>query len=188
MIFKLFLIKEIKKFPFFFLLLIFTLLLGTLGLTGISVVSDQVKGKLEANARDLLTSDLVVSARRDLLDVEKKSLDNVFGSIPHKTYKLIDIYSMVRHEKSFQTRLTEIRSVEEGFPFYGKVTLKEGGFKADGLYISKDLAEIWGIAVGDNLKIGEKVFAVKGIVLSDSSQGLRGFSLAPRIYLPLKDV
>lgn len=50
------------------------------------------------------------------------------------------------------------------------------------------MAEIWGIAVGDNLKIGEKVFAVKGIVLSDSSQGLRGFSLAPRIYLPLKDV
>ena len=72
MIFKLFLIKEIKKFPFFFLLLIFTLLLGTLGLTGISVVSEQVKGKLEANARELLTSDLVVSARRDLTDEECK--------------------------------------------------------------------------------------------------------------------
>lgn len=188
MIFKLFLIKEMKKFPFFFLLLIFTLLLGTLGLTGISVVSEQVKGKLEANARQLLTSDLVVSARRDLLDDEKKSLEKIISKLPHNTYKLIDIYSMIRHEKTSQTRLAEVRAVEEGFPFYGNISLREGDFKVDGLYISKDLAEIWGIALGDDLKVGERIFKVQGIVESDSSQGLRGFSLAPRIYLPLKDV
>lgn len=188
MIFKLFLIKEIKKFPFFFLLIIFTLLLGTLGLTGISVVSEQVKGKLEANALQLLTSDLVVSARRDLLADEALAVENIISGIPHKTYKIVDIYSMVRHEKSSQTRLTEVRSVEEGFPFYGEITLRGGVFHADGLYISKDLAEIWAIAIGDDLKVGEKTFKVNGIVENDSSQGLRGFSLAPRIYLPLKDV
>ena len=188
LIFKLFIIKEIKKFPFFFLLLIFTLLLGTLGLTGISVVSEQVKGKLEANARELLTSDLVVSARRDLLPDEKESLAKVINGVPHKTYKVVDIYSMVRHEKTFQTRLTEIRSIEEGFPFYGKITLQKGLFLLDGLYISKDLAEIWGISVGEDLKVGEKIFQVKGVVENDSSQGLRGFSLAPRIYLPLNEV
>ncbi|MBA2404138.1 MAG: hypothetical protein H0V66_05155, partial [Bdellovibrionales bacterium] len=153
-----------------------------------SVVSEQVKGKLEANARQLLTSDLVVSARRDLLEDEKISLQKIVDAIPHKTYKLVDIYSMVRHEKSSQTRLTEVRSVEEGFPFYGEITLRDGKFLADGLYISKDLAEIWGMAIGDDLKVGDKVFRVKGVVQNDSSQGLRGFSLAPRIYLPLRDV
>ena len=107
MIFDLFLIKEIKKFPFFFLLLLFTLLLGTRGLTGISVVSEQVKSKLEESARELLTSDLVVSARRDLLDDEKIALDKIVSKIPHQTYKVVDIYSMVRHEKSSQTRLTD---------------------------------------------------------------------------------
>ncbi len=187
-IFKLFLVKEIKKFPFFFLLLIFTLLLGTLGLTGISVVSEQVKGKLEANARELQTSDLAVSARRDLLQGEIESLNKIISPLKHQTYKIVDIYSMVRHEKTSQTRLTEIRSVEQGFPFYGEIVLKAGLFQVDGLYISNDLAEIWDVAVGDDLKIGDKVFRVKGIVTRDSSQGLRGFSLAPRIYLPLKDV
>lgn len=188
MIFNLFLIKEVKKFPFFFLLLLFTLLLGTLGLTGISVVSDQVKGKLEANARELLTSDIVVSARRDLLDTEKASLEKVLNQVPHKTYKVIDIYSMVRHEKTFQTRLAEVRSIERGFPFHGAITLREGTFEANGLYISKDLADLWTVAPGDRLKVGEKIFDVKGVVKNDTSQGLRGFSLAPRIYLPLKDV
>jgi putative ABC transport system permease protein len=187
-IFKLFLIKEIKKFPFFFLLLVFTLLLGTLGLTGISVVSEQVKGRLEDSAKELLTSDIVVSARRDLLNDEELSLNEVMKPVPHKSYKIIDIYSMVRHEKTMQTRLTEIRSVEEGFPFYGEISLKEGTYKVDGLYISKDLSEIWDVSEGETLKVGEKFFSVKGIVQNDTSQGLRGFSLAPRIYLPLKDV
>lgn len=188
MILKLFLIKEIKKFPFFFLLLLITLLLGTLGLTGISVVSEQVKGRLEANARELLTSDIVVSARRDLLPDEAKALNKDLSGLKLKSYKVVDIYSMVRHEKTSQTRLTEVRSIENGFPFYGQMTLREGTFAVDGLYVSKDLADLWDVSVGDQMKVGEKIFAVKGVIQNDSSQGLRGFSLAPRIYLPLKDV
>lgn len=188
MILKLFLIKEIKKFPFFFLLLLITLLLGTLGLTGISVVSEQVKGRLEANARELLTSDIVVSARRDLLPEEARVLDKNLAGLKLNTYKVVDIYSMVRHEKTSQTRLTEVRSIENGFPFYGQMTLRSGTFAVDGLYVSKDLADLWDVSVGDQMKVGEKVFSVKGVIQNDSSQGLRGFSLAPRIYLPLKAV
>jgi len=185
---KIFLVKEIRKFPLFFLLLTFTLLIGTLGLSAISVVSDQVRSKLESNAKELLTSDLVVSARRDLIEQEKKSLEKIISSVPHKTYKVIDIYSMVRHEKTSQTRLVELRCIEGGFPFYGKMSLRKGDFKPDGLYISNDLAELWQVVVDDKLKVGDKIFRVIGIVTNDSSQGLRGFSLAPRIYLPLKEV
>ena len=188
MIYKIFLIKEIKKYPLFFLLLIFILTLGMIGLASINVVSQQVKSKLDANAKELLTSDIVVSARRDLLEDEKKSLRSVLDSIPHKTYKLIDIYSMIRLEKNAQSRLVEIRSYEPGFPFYGTITLENGKFESKGLYISQDLARLWGAAVGEELKVGEKKFKISGIVIKDSSQGLRGFSLAPRIYLPLMDV
>ena len=188
MILKLFVNKEIKKFPLFFILLIFTLFLGTVGLSGISVISDQVQAKLQENAKELLTSDIVVSARRDLLINENKTLDLVMRGIPHQSYRLIDIYSMVKLERTAQTKLVEIRSFEKGFPFYGGVQLNQGDFGPEGLFISKDLAELWGVQILDKMKIGEKIFTVKGIVLKDSSQGFRGFSLAPRIYLPLKDV
>ena len=188
MIYKIFLIKEIKKYPLFFLMLIFILSLGMIGLASINVVSEQVQSKLEENAKELLTSDIVVSARRDLLENEKESLRAVLDLVPHKSYRLIDIYSMIRLEKSSQTRLVEIRSFEKGFPFYGKISLLNGQFDSQGLYISQDLARLWGAAVGDDLKVGEKLFKISGIVAKDTSQGLRGFSLAPRIYLPLKDV
>jgi putative ABC transport system permease protein len=184
-IFKFFFIKEMKKFPFFFLLLSFTLLLGTLGLVGISIVSSQVQDKLKNNANELLTSDIAVSARRDLFPEEQQKLKEVFANIPHDEYKIIDIYSMITHIRAKASRLVEIRSTQVGFPFYGKLTLRSGSFSSDGLYISKDLADLWQVEASDELQVGEVTMKVSGVVENDSSLGLRGFSLAPRIYLPL---
>jgi putative ABC transport system permease protein len=183
---KFFFIKEMKRFPFFFLLLSFTLLLGTLGLVGISVVTSEVQQKLANNANELLTSDIAVSARRELFPAEQQALQEILSRHPHKTYKIVDVYSMITHLRGKASRLVEIRSIQEGFPFYGKISLKEGEFKAQGLYISKDLADLWQVKLSDDLQIGEHVMRVAGIVEDDSSMGLRGFSLAPRIYLPLE--
>jgi putative ABC transport system permease protein len=181
-----FLTKEVKKYPFFFLLLFFTLLLGTMGLLGISIVSTKVQEKLESNANELLTSDLAVSARRELHAHELSALGDALKSIPHKTYKISDVYSMVTHLASKASRLVEIRATQEGFPFYGKISVEEGIFEGERLFISKDLADLWQIRSGDELKIGELTLPVSGIVKEDTSLGLRGFSLAPRIYLPLR--
>jgi putative ABC transport system permease protein len=185
---RFFLVREFKKYPFFFLLLGLTLTLGTLGLSAINLVGDQVKHKLEASARQLLTSDLVVSARRDLSVEEKAIVQELTSLHPHQSYRVFDIYSMVLHKTSGQSRLVEIRSIETGFPFYGKVSLEQGEFDATQLFISKELAELWGIRPGDELRVGEKIQIVGGVVQEDTSQGLRGFSLAPRIYLPLEQV
>lgn len=185
LIFRFFILKEVRKYPFFFLLLIFTLLLGTLGLTGINVVSRQVQEKLKDNAKELLTSDLSLSARRSLKVFEKEALDEVMSKRPHDHYEVIDVYSMVSHTRSGESRLVEIRGFEGNFPFYGEITTLTGKFSED-LYISSDLGKLWGIEAGDEIVIGKLKVNVKGIVTEDSSLGIRGFSLAPRVYLPLK--
>lgn len=185
MIFKFFFIKEMKKYPFFFLLLFFTLLLGTMGLMGIRLVSDQVQNKLASNANELLTSDLAVGARRDFFPEEQKILQNVFEKWNHEQYKVVDIYSMVSHLNGKASRLVEIRNTEKGFPFYGAIKVKDGTFSSEGLYVSKDLAELWNVQINDDLKVGDVTMKVSGVVEEDSSMGLRGFSLAPRIYFPL---
>src|SRR5690606_6699158 len=58
-------------------------------------------------------------------------------------------------------------------------------FNSTGLFVSKDLAELWQVELNDELQIGDVTMKGSGIVQDDSSMGLRGFSLAPRIYLPL---
>jgi len=167
------------------------MLLGTMGLTGIAIVSHQVQEKLLENAKSLLTSDLVVSARRDLFPEEKKNLEDVFVSIPHDTYRVTDIYSMITRVgpgRPGQGRLVEIRSIEKEYPFYGGIKLNEGVFSPSSFYVSKDLADLWSFSGHEKFKIGEVELMASGIVQEDSSVGLRGFSLAPRVYLSQEQI
>ncbi len=156
-----------------------------MGLVGISIVSTEVQDKLAENANQLLTSDLAVTSRRDLFPQEKASLDKILEVYPHQKYKMIDIYSMVFHTRAKASRLVEIRATEKGFPFYGELKVDSGTFNSEKLYISKDLADLWSVEANDELKVGDVTMRVSGVMLDDSSMGLRGFSLAPRIYFPL---
>ncbi len=186
MILSFFYIREWKRFPFFYALLILTLFLGTVGLTGITLVSEQVQQKLTENAKNLLTSDFVVSARRQLDATELATSKNVLSSVAKDSYRVIDLYTMATHMREGQARLVELRAVEGNYPFYGTIRLKNAGvFDASKLVISQDLADLWSFKIGDELKIGDKVFSISDVVVDDTSIGLRGFSLAPRIYFPL---
>jgi putative ABC transport system permease protein len=187
-IWKFFFLRELKKFPFFFALLFFSLFLGSLGLLGIGVVSEQVQNKLAASARDLLTSDFAISARRSFSEEEEKIIREAMEDESLRTYKIVDLYSMVTDLSAQESRLVEIRSTQNGFPFYGKMSFRTGAFEEGKLSVSKDLADLWGIKTGQMVQVGEKKFQVSGIVEKDSSLGLRGFSLAPRVYLALQDL
>ncbi len=189
MIFRFFFLKEARKHPFFFLLLAFTLFLGTFGLTGISLVNYQVQKELSDNAKSLLTSDLSLSARREFSQDENLKLDQFMAGKIKESYKVVDLYSMIYHEKSGQSRLTEIRFVESNFPIYGELIVGDRKFSPEeGLFLSKDLALLWDISEGDIISIGNLRVPVAGIVTKDSSQGFRGFSLAPRAYFPLSRI
>jgi putative ABC transport system permease protein len=186
--FSFFFLKELRKFPFFFFLLFMTLLLGTMGLIGISVVSFQVQEKLEANANQLLTSDMAVSARRPLFAQEERDLKKIMTSFETLSYQVIDLYSMITVVESGSSRLAEVRGAGSGFPFYGVLRPSEGNFDPEKLYISRDLAEIWKIGKGDELQVGTIRMKITDVITQDTSSGLRGISLAPRIYFPLSQL
>lgn len=185
MILRLFFVREVKKFPAFFALLSFTILLGTLGLTGISLVSQEVQEKLQSRADELLTSDFAITARRDLLPTEQAILHEETRDLPHQRYKVVEIYSMVTEMETGQARLVELRGVESNYPFHGKVKIKDNKFDPGVVYVAKDLEELWKISTRSRLRIGEIEVAVSGVIEDDTSVGLRGFSLAPRVQVPL---
>lgn len=186
MIARFFFWRELKAFPLFFFLLALTLFLGGIGLIGIHLVSGQIQTKLQENALDFLTSDFVVSARREFTPLEKKIINDTLAPTAHDSYRVVDIYSMLTRVKNGQSRLVEIRSIEDGYPFYGELKLKKSKLNTSGLYLSIDLLNLMPFESNEFFKIGELKLKVTDTVISDSSIGIRGFSLAPRIYLPLK--
>jgi putative ABC transport system permease protein len=188
LILKFFLVKEFRRYPFFFFLLILTLTLGTGGILGIHLVSGEVRERLSQNANELLSSDLSLSSRREISDEVKTQLETFFSERSLESYELIDIYSMAQHPASGQSRLVEIRGVEGNYPFHGRIKTNSGEFHPGKLYISHDLFQLWGVQEGEDLIIGSLRKKIDGIIMEDPSQGFRGFSLAPRIYLPLKNL
>jgi len=188
LILRFFLLKEFKRYPFFFFLLVLTLTLGTGGILGIHLVSGEVRERLSQNAHELLSSDVALSSRREIPQEVTQDIREFFQPKSKASYELMDIYSMAQHPASGQSRLVEIRGIEENYPFYGTIKTQEGEFNHNELSISKDLALLWGISTGDELIIGNLKRRVATVISEDPSQGFRGFSLAPRIYLPLKDL
>jgi putative ABC transport system permease protein len=180
-----FIFKEIKRNKAFFSLVFIVLFLGLSGINAIELISRQVSGSIANNARQFLTSDLSLSARRNFTNSEEKMIRELASREGVITYKVIDLYSMVKSKD--QSRLCEIRLVESVYPFYGSLEISDNKkYDSTQVYVSRDLAVAWNLQQADEIKIGELIVKSSGALINDTSLGLRGFSLAPRIYLPMR--
>ncbi len=181
-----FLGKEFKRYPLFYGLIFLTLTLGSLGILGIGSLAGQIQAQLDSKSRELLTSDFSLSSRRNFYPEEINATKEVLKSFNPQSYFLFDVYSMIKHLNSGQTRLVEIRGVEETFPFYGELKTNEGLWDPKKIYASKELWSLWNMTSGDRIQLGKTEVEIKGLILEDTSLGIRGASLAPRLYVPLK--
>lgn len=182
--------KELIHYRLNHFLIVLTLFIGIFGFVGLDLFRESFVQTLGEQARKLMSSDLQVSSRRQLTDEEKGELFQLMRNTPR--YELVDIYSMLFNPKNSQSRLAEVRILEPGYPFYGEVQTKNGRtifhkknqiFNKDCAYVSKDLKNLWGLAIGDKLILGGLPLEVCAVVFKDTTTGIRGFSLAPRVYV-----
>lgn len=97
-------------------------------------------------------------------------------------------------------RLVEMRAVEGDYPLAGRLEATPGlDHPFRGLYVSRSLAEAWGLSPaprdtpGDQalltarqaLRLGDGIVPIRGILTVDDSQQAAAFSLGPRVLLDL---
>src|SRR5690606_13427707 len=93
-----------------------------------------------------------------------------------------------------QVKLVELRGVEDGFPYYGTLTLGSGrpfnaaDLRGQGLLVQPELLLQLGVAVGDTIRIAGAPFVIRDTVVKDRVQGRGGFALGPRVYRALDDL
>jgi len=150
---------------------------------------------LSREARQLLMADVEISSRRPL---PEKNRDQLAQLLPKgsRTQDLLDFVTMVSAPTSGLSRLVELRAVEQGFPFYGRLRLSDQeGVEADRvslekLFTSKPLAYVQpellrqlGVRVGDKIRIGKIDFEIAGTILQEPGMGTMAFSLGPRVLI-----
>lgn len=185
--------KELKFHKALAFSFMINLSLGLVGFITIEAFKASMANSLDGRSRAIMGADMVMSARRPL-SVEELA----------KAKAVLPEGSLSREERSFFTmawsgkssRLVEIRAVDEGFPYYGALTLERSGQVIGGHHRGlHDTAKAWlypelsiqlGLELGDQLRLGQGSFEVSDLILKDPSVSNMGFSPAPKVCISLQ--
>ncbi len=188
--------RDLQRFKTTYFLVFFTLVLGLSGIFIIEQLKSALLFSLKSQEKELLSSDIAMSARRPLSELEVERFNKKFS--PIASYRILDMSSMLYNPKKDESRLVELRVIEPGFPFYGSLDNSKGAidlsplsdfFKTeDCLLVHVDTMRSLELTLGQYLRLGEKNFRFCDVVEKDSSLGFRAFALAPRIYLSRKNL
>ncbi len=176
-----------RRFSFLFVLNLSMGLTGFVALDGFKVSLDHtIRGRSKA----VLGGDFGLSARRPLGDDERAVVEGAFEG-HYKSSAMVEMFSMIANSQR-RSRLVQIKAVEDNYPFYGDVILRDQGVLTPKLHeklkaeprawIYPELLRQLNVKVGDKLYIGETQFVVDDVIKEDAAAGI-STNMAPRIYI-----
>lgn len=167
------------------LLFISAITVGIAALTAVRSFSVNLMGDIDREAKTLLGADLLLDANQPAPDTLLAKIDTA-GT---EKAKVLNFMSMIRFPKNGGTRLSQIRSLEGNYPFYGKWKSEpENSWKT---FRSKKAALVdhalmlqFGIQPGDSIQVGNVTFVVEGDLLSSPGRAGIASSIAPVVFIP----
>ena len=171
-------------------LLIVNLTLGFSGFVAIESFKSSLQYQIQKNSKNFLSADLGITARRQITESEQKILADIFDSNTIRS-EIYDFFAML-NVRGF-SRLVLVKAVDDVFPLYGEIELKDGRvFKSDspkqdllahGVFISPELQAEFDLKENDRVHLGKLNLKVSGIIERDTSQTFRAAGLAPKIFI-----
>ena len=149
---------------------------------------------------DRLDSSLMMESKQFLGGDLKYESDTPLDeySFPIGDYTYANIYefgSVLGSTKKFQ--LASVKSVSQTYPLVGEIeilkandekTLVTNPPKLGKVWLDVRLANLLEVAINDTVNIGEKDFAISGIILAESDRGAGSFAFAPKAIMNSSDL
>jgi putative ABC transport system permease protein len=172
--------------------------IGVAAIVILRSVVQNVRTALTREARQIIGADIVVQSPRPWTPELRAILDRELSGVAVSRSEVIETRTMAAGEPGKGTgkvKLVELRGIETGFPFYGKIELEDGGHDAvarvvnGGVLVPPEFLLEMGLAVGDTVKLGGRVFTIRGSITADRVQrGGANFAFGPRVYIALADL
>lgn len=186
-----FAVKDIfssKKFALFFAL---NLSLGLFGFLTLDTFKISIENSMSQKSKNILGADVGIGARRLLSPEELKIADEVFEGYLDKS-QVIESFSMIAAANN--SRLVEVKAIQDNFPFYGELELQVQGlltpetksrdlFTGQKAWVYPEVLLQLGLKIGDKVKLGEIEVEISDVVLKDSSGAGAGFAFASPFYV-----
>jgi len=159
---------------------------GVAALVAILSFRSDVMLTVNDQAKELLGADLQIEQRQAFSDPELALIDSIGGI----KSTVVEFNSMVVYGETGETRLSQIRAVEGGFPFYGllKTDPPEAAFsyqETNTALVDRPIMNQLGLKVGDSIKLGNDEYEISGMILEVPGQSAAFSLIGPRIFVPL---
>jgi putative ABC transport system permease protein len=176
--------------------------IGVGALVGVSLFSTNVERAVTKEARGLLGGDLEIRLTHPLSLAGQAVLDSLKGRDMAFTHvsELVAMAARTTFGSAVtqSTQIIELKAVESMYPLYGAIRLDPaqsldvllhpderrcGGHSCFGAVVQESLLIRMGLSVGDQLKIGQAMFLITGIVRTEPDRMANAFILGPRVMI-----
>ena len=181
-----------SRLVFFFL----CIAVGVASMVALRSVIQSVRTALMKESKSLTAADVLIYSNRAFTEnaaflIEEKLEEHQVS----ETSRAIESTTMARRddEGSEVSTLVELRAIDEGFPYYGKIELAGATYdhallKNGGALVRPELLTRLDVEVGDSIWIGEQRFEIRGVVVREAGRSLRMFSMGPRVFVDYADI
>lgn len=162
--------------------------LGVAALVAIDSFAANVQRSIKEQSRTLMGGDLNLRARQGFTAAADSVLDSL-ATAGFPSAKVTSFASMASAQPSGNTRLTQVRAVTPGFPFYGEVITEPAGQWAElhkGRNVLVDPSLLIGLdaQIGDSLQIGYARFAIIASITNIPGDPGIAATIGPRVFIP----
>lgn len=187
-----------RQFLFFFV----CIAIGVSAVVSVGLFAANVEQVILQDARSLLGGDLQVSLTHRLTDAGQSVIDSLRERDVETTHvsELVAMAAAVQSEDSLgdQTQLVELKAVEDGYPFYGRVQVDPprplttlvsaresecSQAQCYGAVVQESFLIGMGVPLGSQIKIGQAFFIIRGVLLKEPDRVASAFSLGPRVMI-----
>lgn len=179
--------------------LLVALIVAVAALASVGFFVDRMRTGLTRDAHQLLGADVVIVADQPVNPAWRSEAQRRGLQIAETV--AFPSMAQVGEGDSAVSQLASIKAVTPGYPLRGHLTLAtaNGATDSDGIVTSDipALGTVWvdsslliklHIAVGDNIKLGDKEFKVASVIAKEPDKGASFSNFAPRVMLQVPDL
>lgn len=160
--------------------------LGVAALVAINSFRTNAVNSVASESRALLGADLRLTSNREFPEPIKQVIDSARAK--YDVARTTTVISMGVAAHSGDTRLIQLRAIEQGWPFYGTIITEPRSawsslHREKSAVVDEALFTQLGLAVGDTLLLGETAFVVSGAIIKAPADFNFRTVIGPRVYI-----
>lgn len=170
--------------------------IGVGAIVALRSVIQSVRETFAGEARSLITADAIITSNQALKPELVAQIGQRLQAAGAESIRSIELATMTRpaDREGGRARMIELRAVEAGFPYYGKMKLANAQpydhalLENFGVLVRPELLAQLDVKVGDRLTIGSQPFTIRGVIESEPGRRLGAFSIGPRVFVDVADL